>query len=279
MTEVATSPFFLDEGSLQALARERSESYKSAHPCPHAVIDDFLPQEVAEAAAEEFAGLDTEGWQLYTDGGNTLKLATSEEPRMGPLLRQLVAQFNSHAFIDFLETLTGIEGLVADPHIHGGGLHQLNPGGFLNVHADFNWHEGIKLDRRINVLLYLNPGWKEEWGGAFELWTPDMKTCAVKVPPILNTMAIFSTTSTSFHGNPDPVACPPGNARRSLAFYYYTNGRPDEERRVVHSTLYQAAGQAPAEVDRPHKPSRWRSLARELLPPVVVKAIRRLRRR
>jgi 2-oxoglutarate-Fe(II)-dependent oxygenase superfamily protein len=279
MTELATSPFFLDEQQLRAIARERAADYRSAFPCPNTVIDDFLPPEVATAAAEEFAGLDTEGWQLYTDSGNTLKLATSDEFRMGPLLRQLVAQFNSHAFIEFLETLTGIVGLVADPHIHGGGLHQLNPGGFLNVHADFNWHERIKLDRRINVLLYLNPGWKEEWGGAFELWTPDMERCVVKVPPILNRMAIFNTTSTSFHGNPDPVACPEGNARRSLAFYYYTNGRPEEERRAAHSTLYQAAGELPEDVERPHAPPRWRRIARELAPPAAVKAARRLRRR
>jgi Rps23 Pro-64 3,4-dihydroxylase Tpa1-like proline 4-hydroxylase len=279
MTEVATSPFFLDEEHLQTVARERAASYQQAIPFPNTVIDEFLPHAVAAAAAEEFASLDTDGWELYTDAGNTLKLETQDESRMGPLLRQLIAQFNSHAFIEFLEALTGIEGLVADPHIHGGGLHQLNPGGFLKVHADFNYHERIKLERRINVLLYLNPGWKEEWGGAFELWTPDMQTCAVKLPPILNRMAIFNTTSTSYHGNPDPVACPPGNARRSLAFYYYSNGRPEEEQRVAHSTLYQSAGQTPAVVDRPRKPSRWRSIARELAPPVLVKAVRRLRRR
>jgi Rps23 Pro-64 3,4-dihydroxylase Tpa1-like proline 4-hydroxylase len=279
MPELATSPFYLDEQQLQSLAGEHAASYRAAHPCPHTVIDDFLPGEVATAAAEEFATLATEGWQLYTDEGNTLKLATSDESQMGPLLRQLVAQFNSHAFIDFLERLTGIEGLIPDPHLHGGGLHQLNPGGFLKVHADFNYHVQLKLDRRINVLLYLNPGWKEEWGGAFELWTPDMQECAVKVPPILNRMAMFNTTSTSFHGNPDPVSCPPGNARRSLAFYYYTNGRPDDERRVAHSTLYQEAGHVPAELERPARPKRWRAVARELVPPAALKAVRRLRRR
>ncbi len=279
MPSLLASPFFLDSARLRALAEAHADGYRSAYPCPHAIVDDFLPPDVAAAAAEEFAGLDTDGWQLYTDEGNTLKLATSDEDRMGPLLRQLVAQFNSRVFIEFLEALTGIQGLVPDPHLHGGGLHQLNPGGFLNVHADFNYHEHIRLDRRINALLYVNPGWKQEWGGAFELWTPDMSECAVKVPPVLNRLAVFSTTSTSYHGNPDPVTCPPGNARRSLAFYYYTNGRPEEERRVSHSTLYQSPGRSPAEIDRPWTPALWRRVVRELAPPVLVKAFRRLRRR
>jgi hypothetical protein len=42
-------------------------------------------------------------------------------------------------------------------------------------------------------------------------------------------MAMFSTTDYSYHGHPDPLSCPPDRSRRSLALYYYTNGRPAEE--------------------------------------------------
>lgn len=220
-------------------------AYRSASPFPHAVVDDFLPEEVATAAYEEFAGLDASSWDLYEDAGNTIKLATSDEEKMGPLLRHLVTQFNGSAFIRFLEAMTGIDGLLPDPHLAGGGLHQLNPGGFLRVHADFNRHKPLRLDRRINALLYLNPGWQDDWGGALELWNEDMSVCEVKATPLLNRLVVFNTTSTSYHGNPEPVSCPPGHARRSLAFYYYTNGRPDSEQQEAHSTLYQTPGERP----------------------------------
>jgi hypothetical protein len=281
MADVAISPFFLDSERLQAIARERAAAYRSASPYPYAVIDDFLPPAVADAAAAEFAALDASSWDLYTDQGNTLKFATSDESLMGPLLRQLVAQLNSHAFVSFLETLTGINGLVPDPNLLGGGLHQLNTGGFLRIHADFNRHDKLQLDRRINALLYLNPGWQEDWGGGFELWSTDMSKCEVKLPPLLNRLAIFNTTSTSYHGNPDPVAAPGGQPRRSLAFYYYTNGRPDEERREAHSTLYQTPGAAPGSspAPAPTPRERVRSTLRELAPPLLVKAVRRRRRR
>jgi len=272
---------YFEEAELVPRGRELAAGYRAAAPFPHVVLDDFLGEEVARGAAAEFAALPTEGWDRYEDAGNTLKLATSDEAKMGPRLRHLVAQFNGHGFVAFLEALTGIEGLLPDPHLAGGGLHQLNPGGFLRVHADFNRHQVLKLDRRINALLYLNPDWEEEWGGAFELWTPDMQERVVKLPPALNRLVIFNTTSDSFHGNPDPVSCPPGNARRSLAFYYYSNGRPEEELAPAHSTLYQTPGQAPGAVGDaapppggPGRESRARELARDLLPPLVARKLR-----
>ncbi len=271
---------FLDRAELLARAGEHASAYRAAAPFPHVVLDDFLPSAVAEAAAAEFAGLPTDGWDRYEDAGNTLKLATSDEARMGPLLRHLIGQFNGGPFISFLESLTGIDGLLPDPQLAGGGLHQLNPGGFLRVHADFNRHQVLKLDRRINALLYLNPGWQEEWGGAFELWTPDMQEQVVKLPPVLNRLVVFNTTSESFHGNPDPVSCPSGNARRSLAFYYYTNGRPESEVAGAHSTLYQTPGQAPGEEAAVEEApaERARRVARELVPPLVARKLRERRR-
>ena len=168
--------YYLDADHLRSIALARGEDYRSSSPFPHAVIDDFLPEDVAHAAAAEFASLDASSWQLYSDSGNTTKLATSQECDMGPVLRHLSNQFNSQTFVLFLEQLTGIDGLVADPQLFGGGLHQLNPGGYLRVHADFNWHDGLHLDRRLNAILYLNPGWREEWGGAFEMWSTDMSS-------------------------------------------------------------------------------------------------------
>jgi Rps23 Pro-64 3,4-dihydroxylase Tpa1-like proline 4-hydroxylase len=93
------------------------------------------------------------------------------------------------------------------------------------VHADFNRHEKLNLDRRLNLLLYLNRDWKEEYGGHLQLWTRDMGRCVVKVLPVFNRCVVFSTTDFSYHGHPDPLTCPPGRTRKSIAMYYYTNGR------------------------------------------------------
>ena len=137
------------------------------------------------------------------------------------------------------QQLTGIDGLLPDPHMTGGGLHQYLPGAELRVHADFNKLPGYGLDRRLNLLLYLNPAWDEAWGGALELWDRDMQACVQRIAPVANRCVVFSTTRDSYHGMPDPLRCPDGVTRRSLALYYYSNGRPQHERGPDHSTLWQ----------------------------------------
>jgi hypothetical protein len=268
------APYFFDAGELTARAKRHADAYRSAVPYAHAVLDDFLPLEVAQACAAEFPGPDDIAWDLYTDDGRTLKLTQNDEAVMPPLARQLVGQFNSGAMITFLEELTGIQGLVADPHLAGGGMHRIEPGGFLDVHADFNRHYLLNLDRRINVLYYLNPDWDEAWEGHLELWDRSMSACVHRIAPILNRCVIFNTTDTSFHGHPSKLACPPGQSRRSLAFYYYTNGRPEAERSAPHSTLYQA----PA-ASQPQLRARARAAVARRLPDGAKSSIRSVLRR
>jgi Rps23 Pro-64 3,4-dihydroxylase Tpa1-like proline 4-hydroxylase len=154
---------------------------------------------------------------------------------------------NSEPFLRFLQELTGIkETLIPDPYFEGGGVHQIKRGGFLKVHVDFHRHRLLQLDRRVNVLVYLNKDWKDEYGGHFELWERDMSRCVKKIAPLFNRMAIFSTTADSWHGHPDKLNCPEGRSRQSLALYYYTNGRPSYEvpdRQRITTTFAARKGQ------------------------------------
>lgn len=271
-------PFFFDAAELQGRARQHADEYQTATPFPHVVLDDFLPSDVAHACVGEFPGTNEIAWHEYTDDARTLKLATEDEALMPPFTRQVVSQFNSAAVIRFLEDLTGITGLIPDPHLVGGGLHRIEPGGFLDIHADFNRHLYLDIDRRINLLLYLNPEWDESWAGHLELWDRTMTRCERRIAPVLNRCVIFNTTDISFHGHPDRLSCPPQEARKSLAFYYYSNGRPAEETSAPHSTIWQAVGQVsvPGEPlrDRPSM-LRLRSAVGRRLPPRVRSAVRR----
>jgi Rps23 Pro-64 3,4-dihydroxylase Tpa1-like proline 4-hydroxylase len=189
---------------------------------------------------------------------------------MGDATRHLLAEFNSAAFIDFLQELTGIGGLVPDPHFEGGGMHQIVRGGHLDVHVDFNRHPVTGLDRRLNVLLYLNRGWDAEWGGELQLWSQNMKRCEQRIVPVFNRLVVFSTTERSFHGHPEPLSCPEDRSRRSLALYYYSKGRPEENGTApAHNTVWGdevAAG------------GRAKAVARRLAPPILVDAARAARR-
>jgi Rps23 Pro-64 3,4-dihydroxylase Tpa1-like proline 4-hydroxylase len=210
-------------------------------------------------------------WQRF-DNAQEIKLASAAERTFGPVTRLLLYHLNSITFLEFLSKVTGIANLISDPCFDGGGLHQIVRGGKLAIHADFNKHPRYGLDRRLNVLLYLNRDWHESYGGYLELWNRDMTRCEARVLPLFNRLMIFGTTDFTYHGHPEPLACPAGMTRKSLALYYFTNGRPAEEVSPDHSTLFQPR------LDEQFKPDlaqRLRHAARELLPPIVTRQLRK----
>lgn len=233
------STFFFDPRQLAKLAAAHHGAYATADPFPHAVIDGIIPEWVVDGILDEFPSSQKKEWQEF-DTALERKLGNLPETSYGPLTRQVLAQCNSSLFVGFLEQLTGIGGLVPDPHFLGGGLHQIVPGGFLKIHADFNRHPQLNLDRRLNVLIYLNRDWTDDYGGHLELWDRGMSHAVRRVLPVAGRCVVFSTTSFSYHGHPDPLTCPPDRTRKSLALYYYSNGRPAEELVAPeHDTLFQ----------------------------------------
>ena len=231
--------FVFDDPKYLQLAEQNAERYQNGDPFPSIYFDNFLPLDVAEAVWNEFPKPDQADWNDLRRPAET-KMLCADEQEFGPVTRQLMYQFNSHPFLRFLERLTGIQNLIPDPAMAGGGLHQTLPGGLLKLHADFNLHNTLKLDRRVNILLYMNKDWQDDWGGHLELWDKDCKHMGAKIAPVFNRLGMFSTTSESFHGHPDPLTCPPGNSRKSLALYYYTNGRQKTPEAEAHTTIFKA---------------------------------------
>ena len=211
-------------------------AYRSGQPFPHIVLDDVLHPDVFERAMAEFPGIRDEFWKGYLHVNET-KYSNTQPDSWGETLRSVAEEFCSPPFVEFLTRLTGIENLMPDWSMDGGGLHQTLRGGHLNIHADFTTHhDHDNWARRVNILLYLNREWHDEWGGKLELWDKEMTAPQAKVQPAGNRMLIFTTSDDSFHGHPDALTCPEDVARRSMALYYFT----EEEQAVRRSTNYQA---------------------------------------
>lgn len=269
-----TMDSFLPLARMTELSASAQETYASAHPFPHIVLDDFFDPRLVDGVLEEFPKPDAIRWQRF-DNANEIKLASSTEASFGPLTRLFLYHLNSITFLEFLSRVTGIDNLIADPRFEGGGLHQIVRGGKLGVHADFNKHGVYDLDRRLNLLLYLNKNWREEYGGHLQLWNRDMTRCEAKVSPIFNRVMIFSTTDFTYHGHPDPLECPAEMTRKSLALYYFTNGRPADEISGEHSTIFRARG--PKDL-QPTVAQRARKLANDFVPPIIMRQLGKVRK-
>lgn len=211
--------------------------YRFAKPYPHIILDNFLTAEIAEKASLEFPPIRSEEWIHYVHL-NERKFGKTDLKNFSPTLRGIVEELNSPRFVRFLSDLSGIEGLFADDSLEGGGMHQSPRGGFLNIHADFSVHPHHQdWRRRMNVLIYLNKDWQDSYGGHLELWDKRMKNCAEKVPPVLNRCVIFNTRENAYHGHPEPMTCPEGVTRKSIALYYFSKKKHEPRFR---STEYKA---------------------------------------
>ena len=226
----------VDFAALESDLDAAAASYAAADPFPHTVIDDVLRPEVFDKAVAEFPGMKDEFWKGYLHVNET-KYSNTEPDTWGPTLHDVAQEFCSPRFVAYLEKLTGVSNLIPDWTMDGGGLHQTLRGGHLNIHADFTTHHTHEnWARRVNILLYLNEEWPDEWGGKLELWDRNMQQCRARVTPAGNRMLVFSTAYDTFHGHPDGLTCPPDVARRSMALYYFT----EEEGTIRRATNYQA---------------------------------------
>lgn len=281
---VATLPIDIADGlsmdatEARSLGELFSADYAAADPFPHIVIDGFLPETLIGEIVRNFPTGERTSDRVFNIGyGGEHKRQILPED-CNRFSREVFQFFNSRPVLQFLEGLTGIKGLLPDPYFDGGGFHEISKGGRLGVHADFRINEKLSVQRRLNLLIYLNATWQDDWMGQLELWSRDMKECVVKVAPLLNRCVVFSTEADTWHGHPDPLNVPEGMTRRSMALYYYTASRAVYQETPNVSTMYVArpadSGHDKAEARR----LRREQHLREWLPPVGYRALARARR-
>lgn len=239
-------PVALDDGlkldweRARAIGESLAPGYCHAEPFPHVVLDDFLPEPLVRRALAHFPrhklGSDINFELGY--GGLHKRQVMPED--CDSVAREVFHFFNSRPFLEFMEGLTGIPGLIPDPYFTGGGYHETRRGGKLGIHSDFRLNEKLALERRVNVILYLNERWDDAWGGKLELWSRDMASRQREIAPLFNRAVVFNTDLTSFHGHPAPLECPEDTPRRSIALFYYTASRAVFEEVKIEPGRYRS---------------------------------------
>jgi len=203
-------------------------------PFFHVVIDNFFNEEIALELASEFFSYNDPRWFHYNNAIEKKKTINHWNYFPAATYKEFT-RLCSKQYISHIETITGIQGLLPDIGLHGGGWHIHSAGDKLNIHKDYSIHPKLGLLRKLNLIVYLTPGWQTEWGGALELWSHNAEldrpqVCKAKIPCLFNRAVLFDTTQHSWHGLPDPIQCPEGITRRSMAVYYLTNAQSQDTR-------------------------------------------------
>jgi hypothetical protein len=263
-----------DRKSLADLGEKEHEIYVANAPFSHIVIDDFFESTAMDEVLTEVDAVDrSKRYAKFLDRKTDHNKFAFFPDVVGPNTARLAQCLNSGPFLTYLEKLTGIQNLIADPSYFGGGLHLIDNGGYLEIHADFNHLKKYNLERRINLLLYFNKDWDDAYNGHLELWDRSTMTKHKAVAPVFNRAVIFSTVKEALHGHPTPLSAPPGVARRSLALYYYTNTW--EPAVQAHTTLYYISQKHKVRI----RVSRIvRGFILDLIPPIFRKTVRAIKR-
>ena len=245
LANVLDHALLADEAGLAAAFQRRD-------PFRNLVVDAFFRPEFAQRLLAEFPGF--ESGNARNEAGQLGGKSVHEHIRtLGPAFAELHALIQTPEFLGWLSRVTGIPDLLFDPDYYGGGTHDNRDGQDLDSHVDFNRHPGTGWHRRLNLIVYLNPDWHEEWGGALELRkdprVPPTQDEIKRVLPAFNRGVVFETTEWSWHGFSKITLGGERDtrSRRSVALYFYTRERPAEELAGTHSTVY---------VDRP-LPEHW----------------------
>jgi Rps23 Pro-64 3,4-dihydroxylase Tpa1-like proline 4-hydroxylase len=221
--------------------RDLNVKMANAPAFPHFCIDDFLEASFAEEvhdAFPSFAEALTHG-RMFSAVNEKRKVQITDAKFFPPAIHKLHELLSSPEFVSAMSQMSGIPNLLADPSLDGGGIHETNSGGHLDVHVDFNFNRELQLHRRLNILIYFNKDWQESDGGYLDLWNKDVTKCVGRIAPAFNRAAGFATSSISWHGV-TPITCPPQRMRKSFAAYYYTKEAPAEWDGTHHSTLFKA---------------------------------------
>lgn len=228
---------YIDIEKIKQNLDQHKKDWNSKKPFRYLSFENFFFNEKAELINNSYPNIDEGVWDntTYINQKNKFQKSSFEKDS---LFDKVFKELNHPEFLQILSEITGIYDLIEDEELFGGGLHQSITGAFLDVHVDYNIHPKTKLHRMLNVLVYMNQEWKDEYEGHLELWDMDKNERLERISPNFNRLAMFETNQISYHGHPHPLKSPKGISRKSIATYYYTKSRDEKDIADEHNTKY-----------------------------------------
>jgi hypothetical protein len=246
-------------------------AYAAAKPFPHVVIDDLFPTQLLDALLPEIAAMERTQWKQVEQDTRERTARMRSAAEMGAAGTRLLSIVHSAGFLYLLSEITGVWQLLPDPYLQGAGFAAMRRGDYFNVHVDRNVAYETGLHRRLAMIIFLNKEWRPEYHGQLELWNSDATSCDARVDPLFNRTVLFEVAYPNYHGVPVPLECPLDRSRQSFILYFHTVGTDGKSDVKPHTSIF-----AP----RMHGTNRltWRSLLRDVTPPVLTRALRKLTR-
>lgn len=159
-------------------------------------IDDLLPEEIVLKLYKVFPKKEE----------MVLKKSIKEDKFVGvqmnlynSILEEIVYAFHDARVVNLIGDICGIEAAIPDEFLYAGGLSMMGDKQFLNPHLDNSHDKDRERWRVLNLLYYITPNWKEEYGGNLELWPDGLQKKQITIHSKFNRLAIMVTHNKSLH--------------------------------------------------------------------------------
>src|SRR6056300_955265 len=207
-------------------------------------IDNFLDEETVHQLYEECKNAPKGGWTVFTRAGSRME-EFNDLISLPTAHRVTYDIMHSGEFLYELEQMTGILGLLPDPHLVGAGYSIIRNSKELGCHYDFNWNDRIRLHRKLTSLLYITPDWKDEWGGHIQYYDDNVdKNKDAKliesVSPRFNRFVINENVKEAPYHRVSEVNSPEDTPRCVIRFFYYISTSEPMKDDPPHRSIYKS---------------------------------------
>lgn len=225
LQDIFTQPVFGD-----------AETFQTGKPMPMTVMDDFLPVDVVSKMYNEVTSIDDDICRKFTRNGS--HMLEFNKLDMTPVAFEVTAYLHSSHALNKLSEITGIKGLIPDPHLVGAGYSKSFTGDTLKVHTDFNWNDTLQLHRALSLIIYLTPDWQPEWHGGLDFYDKERQNVVTHVDCLFNRCLIWQYHKFGWHGHTKPLECPTDKPRTTFRLFYYTSNSTHLPDDPPHRSFY-----------------------------------------
>jgi len=163
---------------------------------PSFICDDLLPLAYAKATYQAFPPPDR---LVLKKTLGQLKFVGYRMDEYDPLLEEAVYAFQDPRVVSLIASITSIPGLLPDERLYAGGVSLMAQGHYLNPHLD-NSHDRDRRNHRVlNLLYYVTPDWRDDYGGHLELWDNGPGRPQRTLHSRFNRLVVMRTDERSWH--------------------------------------------------------------------------------
>ena len=159
-------------------------------------LDDLLTNEIASKIQDVFPKPEQ---MILKKSLREDKYIAAQMNNFNPFLEELIYAFQDKKVVDLIGEICDIDTLFPDENLYAGGLSSMGYKQFLNPHLDNSHDKDRERWRVLNLLFYVTPDWKEEYGGNLELWPEGLNEKQITVHSKFNRLVVMATHNQSLH--------------------------------------------------------------------------------